>query len=83
MLMTIQIVFFLVRFVQNPGNIGSLSLKVSDTLRAEGYQFSKNDYSLFFKKMGGSVVFLAVYVDDILLTGNCATEMQHIKQVLD
>lgn len=56
--------------------------KLSEALRTMGYINSKNDYSLFYKKMGTSMVFV-VYVDDILLTGNDTTEMSHLKAFLD
>lgn len=39
------------------------------------YIASKKDYSLLFKKMGEKVVFLAVHVDDILLTRKCDAEI--------
>ncbi|KAK9057134.1 hypothetical protein SSX86_024501 [Deinandra increscens subsp. villosa] len=57
--------------------------KLSSALLQLGYKRSSNDHSLFFKTMMGSVVYLAVYVDDIILTGNNQAEIDHVKAFLD
>ena len=57
--------------------------KLSDALKTKGYTNSKNDYSLFFKKTGDLIVFLAVYVDDILMTGTDTEEIQSLKTFLN
>jgi len=57
--------------------------KLSEVLFQRGYKHSENDYSLFCKKTAHSVVFLAVYVDDILLTGNDEAEITSLKTFLD
>lgn len=57
--------------------------KLMDALRSKGYENSKNDYSLLLKKAGDLVVFLAIYVEDILLTGTDMNEMQSLKEFLD
>ena len=57
--------------------------KLSMVLYQRGYNHSSNDYSLFSKKDGNSVVFLAVYVDDILITGNNEAEIASLKTFLD
>ena len=44
--------------------------KLSYALKSIGYQHSRNDYSLFFKKTNEQVIFLDIYVDDILITWN-------------
>ena len=43
--------------------------KLATTLCSRGYSHSDIDYSLFHRKVGISVVFVAIYVDDIILTG--------------
>ena len=57
--------------------------KLTEVLYARGYKHSSNDYSLFYKKTSQSAVFLGVYVDDILLTGNDEVELQALKVYLD
>ncbi|XP_075104674.1 uncharacterized protein LOC107769033 [Nicotiana tabacum] len=50
---------------------------------SRGYTASKNDYSLFTKVYDGSLVVLAVYVDDILLAGDNLSELDALKAFLD
>ena len=57
--------------------------KLSTVLLQRGYTHSGNDYSLFCKKEKETLVFLAVYVDDILLTGNNEAEISNLKAFLD
>uniref|UniRef100_M1DD39 Reverse transcriptase Ty1/copia-type domain-containing protein n=1 Tax=Solanum tuberosum TaxID=4113 RepID=M1DD39_SOLTU len=53
--------------------------KLTDALNSRGYIHSMNDYSLFHKKSGSSIVFVAVYVDDVLLTGTDLIEINNLK----
>ncbi|KAL8145460.1 hypothetical protein AgCh_003579 [Apium graveolens] len=57
--------------------------KLSAELHSMGYNYSRNDHSLFYKKNGSLILFLAVYVDDILVIGNDTAEITSIKQYLD
>ena len=57
--------------------------KLSLVLLQRGYTHSGNDYSLFCQRQANSVVFLAVYVDDILITGNNEAEIASLKSYLD
>jgi len=57
--------------------------KLSEVLLQSGYTLLENDYSLFCKKIAHSVVFLAVYVDDFLLTGNDEAEIASLKSFLE
>ncbi|XP_060203095.1 uncharacterized mitochondrial protein AtMg00810-like [Lycium barbarum] len=50
---------------------------------SRGYISSKNDYSLFTKSSGDSLVVLVVYVDNILLAGSDIAEMTSVKAFLD
>lgn len=56
--------------------------KLSSFLNDRGYIRSPNDHSLFTKTMGSVVVHLAVYVDDILVTGNSSDEIIALKAAL-
>lgn len=57
--------------------------KVSSSLNFKGFSSSMNDYSLFFKKLGDLISIVAVYVDDIVLTGNSPEELSQLKVFLD
>ena len=41
-----------------------------------------NDATLFVKKVGSSVVYLVVYVDDLMITGNHGEYISYIKKEL-
>ncbi|XP_019224176.1 PREDICTED: uncharacterized protein LOC109205870 [Nicotiana attenuata] len=56
--------------------------KLTEALCSKGYTYSMNDYSLFYKKNRHSLVYLAVYVDDVLLTGTDEEEIAHLKDFL-
>jgi len=56
---------------------------LSDVLFQRGYKHSENDYSLFYKKTAHLAIFLALYVDDILLIGNDEQEISSLKSFLD
>jgi len=51
-------------------------------LLGKGFLQSKNDYSLFSKHHGGKQVFILVYVDDLLITGNDLEGIAKIKHDL-
>lgn len=56
--------------------------KFSSFMLHSGFSQSKSDYSLFFKGNGSDYIALLVYVDDILITGSSATEIDSIKRKL-
>ncbi|XP_047270416.1 uncharacterized protein LOC124899554 [Capsicum annuum] len=56
---------------------------LSSSLSTRGFICSLNDYSLFFNYTGDLVTLLAVYVDDILLTGNNLQEIGEVKLFLN
>ncbi|XP_070035124.1 uncharacterized protein [Nicotiana tomentosiformis] len=49
---------------------------------AWGFKHSASDYSLFYSKQGNSAVFVAVYVDDVILTGANLEEIKELKAFL-
>ena len=57
--------------------------KLKDTLISLGYTQSKNDYFLFLNKSSTKLTIIAVYVDDILITGSDLEEIQHVKECLN
>lgn len=57
--------------------------KLAEALNSKGFSSSLNDYSLFFKISGSHICIVAVYVDDIILTGNNRAEIQHLKEFLN
>lgn len=57
--------------------------ELSKFLQSLGFVQSKNDYSLFVKKNQEEFTAVLVYVDDMLITGNCASEISAAKLALD
>lgn len=56
--------------------------RLTAALNFKGFTHSMNDYSLFYKRSGLSISLVAVYVDDILLTGNYVEELHDLKAFL-
>jgi len=52
-------------------------------LKAQTYTQGQSDHTLFFKHLNGKIVVLAVYVDDIVLTGDDPTEIDRVKKALN
>ena len=57
--------------------------KLVSELISQGFKQSKNDYSLFTKDQNGSFTIAAVYVDDIILTGNNLIVITQLKAHLN
>lgn len=56
--------------------------ELSKELKELGYDQSKNDYSLFIKRISSFIVIVTVYVDYILITGNNLQEIKLLKNHL-
>ena len=56
--------------------------KLTMELHHQGFVQSKNDYSLFIKRSSTTITIAAVYVDDIILTGNNMAVIQSLKSHL-
>jgi Reverse transcriptase (RNA-dependent DNA polymerase) len=76
--------------LQPPGFIDSHNLthvyklqKLKETLLHIGFSSSPFDPSLFLFRRDSHIIFLLVYVDDIVLIGNNSTLLQSIVQLLD
>ncbi|KAJ9566905.1 hypothetical protein OSB04_002871 [Centaurea solstitialis] len=52
-------------------------IKLSTALRQLGFVGSKTDPSLFILNSPGSLIYLLVYIDDIIITGNNSTTCHH------
>jgi len=56
--------------------------KLADFLKCQGYSPSKNDYSLFLQSTSEHLTIVAIYVDDILITGSDPNGIKLLKQNL-
>ncbi|GKE20783.1 ribonuclease H-like domain-containing protein, partial [Tanacetum coccineum] len=57
--------------------------KLYETLIEAGFKQSKNDHSLYIKNDGDVSLYLLVYVDDLVITGNSKTEIKNFKSFLN
>ena len=57
--------------------------KFSQFLLSTGFKQSATDHSMFIKRNDTSFLCLLVYVDDIIVVGNCSQTIESFKQVLD
>ena len=56
--------------------------KLFEELRSLGYGQSKNDYSLFIKRISSSIIIVTIHIDDILVTRNNQQEIKDLKDHL-
>ncbi|GJS10156.1 putative RNA-directed DNA polymerase [Tanacetum coccineum] len=56
--------------------------KLTEALFEGGFVQSKNDHSLFIKNKGNVSLYLLVYVDDLVITGNDIKEIESFKSFL-
>jgi len=55
---------------------------LSSTLETFGFHFTKSDNSLFVKFHNSYTIFILIYVDDIIIIGSSAHEIQALIQKL-
>jgi hypothetical protein len=55
---------------------------VRDHLLSEGFASSKSDTCVFYKRIDGRPVYIAVYVDDMLIIAKYLSDVQEIKRIL-
>ena len=56
--------------------------KLSHFLLSLGYNQAPSDHTLFVKIVDANITVLLIYVDDIILAGNCLQEFSHLKAQL-
>ncbi|XP_019252796.1 PREDICTED: uncharacterized protein LOC109231600 [Nicotiana attenuata] len=56
--------------------------KLSEAMCYKGYTHSMYDYSIFYKKTTESIIYVAVYADDVILTGTNKEEIEELKGFL-
>nr|XP_016436991.1 PREDICTED: uncharacterized mitochondrial protein AtMg00810-like [Nicotiana tabacum] len=71
-------------YMDVPPDLASRQLyeKLAEALCSRGYVHSMLDYFLFYKKAGASVIFVAMYVDDVIITGSQLDEIESLKGFL-
>lgn len=56
--------------------------KFTEVLLSYGFKQAQSDHTLFVHTSGNAVTVLIVYVDDIILTGNCSVKISDVKVYL-
>ncbi|BFG42330.1 hypothetical protein CerSpe_286040 [Prunus speciosa] len=56
--------------------------RFTNSMKRFGYTPSSSDHTLFFKRRGGKLTALIIYVDDMVVTGNDNEEMQNLQKLL-
>ena len=56
--------------------------KFSEVIEKFGMQKSKSDHSVFYRNSQACIILLAVYVDDIIITGNDMANISSLKSFL-
>ena len=47
-----------------------------------GFEISKADHSLYVRKTSAGIVINVVYVDDLIIIGDCEEDIDHVKGLL-
>jgi len=57
-------------------------MKIDQYVTDHGFQWSPSDVNLYIKHVGDDILFVVVYVDDLIITGSSAHLIHGIKQDL-
>ena len=55
---------------------------MSRFLKSIGFEISKDDHSLYVKKIDCGLIVIVIYVDDLIFTGSNKDEIADVKKVL-
>ena len=47
-----------------------------------GFEVNKADHSLYVRKIDVGLVIIVVYVDDVIITGDCEEDIDQVKRLL-
>ena len=53
--------------------------RLSHSMEAYGFKQALADHTLFYKRDGGNITLLLVYVDDMIVTGNNTSEIERLR----
>ena len=56
--------------------------RFTTAMKRFGYRQSNSDHTLFLKKSGNQITCLVIYVDDMVITGNSAKEINRLRSKL-
>ena len=56
--------------------------RFTEVMKKYEYEQSNSDHTLFFKKKGGKITCLIIYVDDMIITGDDEEEIAELKKNL-
>jgi Reverse transcriptase (RNA-dependent DNA polymerase) len=51
-------------------------------MKSYDYQQGDSDHTMFFKKIGGKIIILIIYVDDMIITGDDCTKIEKLEKML-
>ena len=50
-------------------------------LQSIGFEISKANHSLYVRKIDARLVIIVVYVDDVIITGDCEEDINQVKRL--
>ena len=58
------------------------SNRFSSHLQNIGFEISEADHLLYVRRIGAGIVIIVVYVDDVIITGDCEEDIDQVKGLL-